>query len=240
MPRAFAIIAAMAVLAACQPAPDAAVETAGVEPGRTIAASPNPDSRDPGGPSVSGAGQVGTDPFIVVQDTRRGGAGTDVAWWLQDMDIRPNGQSVSGVSIEQLNAHRGEAAAPWCSANAISRASFRALSPATQAEIDQSMTDTVSANFAVRGANITGTGPQDAIVGAFQTCDGRIGSFLLITDRELDPNIVQLEEWLDSRGLIWVRARDGGLFVGSCFECDAEMRISLPAGAFPDFEGVRH
>lgn len=240
MPRSFAIIAATVVLAACQPAEKAGAETAKVEPGLTMAASPNSNSRDPGRPSVTGAGQVGRDPFIVVQDTRGGGTGTAVAWWLRDMDIRPTGRSVSGVSIEALNAHRGEASAPWCSANAVSRASFRASSPGTQAEIDQSMTDTASASFAIRGANITGTGPQDAVVGSFQTCDGRIGSFLLITDRDIRPHIVQLEEWLDWKGLIWVREREGGLFVGGCFECDAEMRISLPAGAFPDSQRVRH
>lgn len=240
MLRSLAIIGATAVLAACQPAADAGAQTAEVEPGLTMAVSSNANLTDVSGSSVSGASQVGTDPFIVVRDTRRGGPGAGVAWWLRDMDITPTGKSVSGVSITALNAHRGEASAPWCSANALSRASFRASSPGTQAEIDQSMTDTASANFAIRGANITGTGPQDAVVGAFQNCDGRIGSFLLITDREVRPNIIQLEEWPDSQGLIWVREREGGLFVGSCFECDSEMRIILPAGAFPHFKGARH
>ncbi len=240
MLRSLAIIGATVVLAACLPAADAGAETARAEPGLTTAVSSNANVMNVSGSSVSGAIQVGTDPFIVVRDTRRGGPGTGVAWWLRDMDVRPTGTSVSGVSITALNAHRGGGSAPWCSANALSRASFKASSPGTQAEIDQSMTDTASANFAIRGANITGTGPQDAVVGSFLTCDGRVGSFLLITDREVRPNIVQLEEWPDSQGLIWLRQREGGLFVGSCFECDSETRVSLPAGAFPDFQGVRH
>lgn len=240
MLRSFAIIAGAVALTACQPTASADDETAQGEPGLAIAASSSSTSGDLGSASTSGVGQVGTDPFIVVQDTRRGGPSDSVAWWLRDMDVRPTGQSVSGVSIEALNAHRGKASAPWCSANALSRTSFRASSPGTQAEIDQSMTDTASANFAVQGANITGTGPQDAVVGSFQTCDGQIGSFLLITDRENQPSVVQLEEWPDWKGLIRLQERDGGLFVSSCFECDAETRIDLPRGAFPDFQGVRH
>lgn len=240
MSRSLAIIAAAIALSACQSAANAETENAKVERGSTLAASPASHTSDLAESSVSNIGQVGTDPFIVVLDTRKGGPGSGVAWWLRDMDIRPTGKSVSGVSIDVLNAHRGEASAPWCSANAQSRDSFRASSPDTQAEIDQSMADTAYANFAVRGANITGEGLQDAVVGSFQSCEGQIGTFLLITDRVSRPNIVQLEEWPDFKGLIWVRERAGGLFVGSCFECDAEMRIDLPAGAFPNFQGVRH
>lgn len=227
------ILAAATVLAACQPSSGAASPN---EEEATVSSSPAAASSAPAAaaPAPSVNAQEGVDPFIVVQDTRRGGSGVNVAWWLRDMDVRPTGTLVSGVPIATLNAHRGGSETPWCAVNALSRRSFAAASGEVQAEIDQSMADTAAANFALHGANITGSGPQDAVVGAFKTCDGQVGSFLLITDRETRPGVVRLEEWPDWKGLIWLREREGGLYVGSCFECDAETRIALPAGAFPD------
>lgn len=223
------LLTAATLLAACQPASETAAST------KTEAAAPASSAAPAAtAPAAAPSGQEGTDPFIVVRNTRRGGDGSGVAWWLRDMDIRPDGTLVSGVSIAALNAHRGGAKTPWCAANALSRQSFTAESSGVRAEIDQSMADTAAANFAIHGVNITGTGPQDGVVGAFKTCDGQVGSFLLITDRETRPNIVRLEEWPDSKGLIRLQERDDGLFVSSCFECDAEERIRLPEGAFPD------
>lgn len=226
------LLTAAAVLAACQPGSETAASA------RTEAAAPSSSVATPATTTpasvATASPQEGRDPFVVVRNTRRGGSGEGVAWWLRDMDVDPDGGAVSGVSIAALNAHRGAGKTPWCAANAMSRSSFTSESSAVRAEIDQSMADTAAANFAIHGVNITGSGPQDGVVGAFETCDGQVGSFLLITDRETRPNIVRLEEWSDWKGLIRLQERDDGLFVSSCFECDAELRIDLPEGAFPD------
>jgi hypothetical protein len=229
--RSFLLVTAT-LLAACQPgsetAPSARAETTAPPSAAVAPAATGPAAAMPS------AAQEGADPFVVVRATRRGGSAEGVAWWLRDMDVRPTGAVVSGVSMAALNAHRGRGKAPWCAANAMSRRSFTADSAEVRGEIDQSMADTAAADFDIHGANITGSGPQDAVVGAFRTCDGQVGAFLLITDRENRPNVVQLEEWPDWKGLIRLQERDDGLFVSSCFECDAEQRINLPEGAFPD------
>lgn len=161
------------------------------------------------------------DPFIFVLPTRHGGSrdGAGVAWWLKDASIRPQGQAVSGVSMAALNDHRGDMAPNrWCFASPLSRNSFASSDRAIQADIDESMSDPATANFAVSGA-FTGGEPLDAVVGNYQSCDGAVGAFLLITDRSAERRIVFLEEWENWKGLIWLRHQDDALVVGSCFEC---------------------
>ena len=51
------------------------------------------------------------DPFIFPLTTdQNGNSGRGLAWWLRDSIIRPTSTLVSGISVAELNRHRGEAA----------------------------------------------------------------------------------------------------------------------------------
>lgn len=167
-------------------------------------------------PLPAAAQQAPASPFIYVLPAPTDG---NVAWWLNTSIIRPMGTVVSGVSVDRLNAHREDAATgPWCFADALSNRSFASPVREIQLEIDASMADGAVANFAVSGA-FTGGMMLDAVVGNYETCDGHVGAFILITDRAPTPDIVYLDEWENWRGLIWLRHGDDALVVGSCFEC---------------------
>lgn len=169
------------------------------------------------------------DPFIFVLPMNDDGSGdgSGLAWWLKGAVIRPMGSAVSGVDVEALNGWRGDSARNrWCFASPLSRNSFVSPDRAIQADIDASMSDAVTANFAVSGS-FSGQGEMDAVVGNYQSCEGDVGAFLLITDRSASPSIVFLEEWENWQGLIWLQEEGDALLVGSCFECDHVERLSF-------------
>jgi hypothetical protein len=157
-------------------------------------------------------------PFIVVQADDGSGPSND-AWWVRTMTIRPTGTAVSGVPFQILNGQLSEYDAPWCFAEAQTPKAFVGETPEIQAEIDRSMTESETATFAAHG-RFTLAGRQTAVVGSFQTCQGDVGAFLLITDDAPTPNLVYLHKWDDWKGLIWLHQTDDELSVGSCFECD--------------------
>jgi len=161
------------------------------------------------------------DPFVFVLPMSDDGSGdgSGLAWWLKGAVIRPMGLAVSGVSVATLNEHRGDTAPNrWCFASPLSRNSFVSPDRAIQADIDASMSNVATANFAVSGT-FAGRDERDAVVGNYQSCDGSVGAFLLITDRSTTPTIVFLDEWENWKGLIWLQREDDALVVGSCFEC---------------------
>lgn len=171
-------------------------------------------------PIVANANSAGpNDPFIFATGLSEDGTpSTNEAWWLRFMVIRPMGTSVSGVTLARINEKRGMAATEWCFADALSSKSFASVHREVQIEIDQSMSNKESANFAVSGP-FTGGETLDAVVGNYETCHGQKGAFLLITDRSPMPKIVHLDEWENWRGLIWLRHEGDSLHVGSCFDC---------------------
>lgn len=160
------------------------------------------------------------DPFIFPLTTdENGNPGTGLAWWLRDSIIRPTSTIVSGVSVADLNRHRGEIAEPWCYASELTSRSFSSPFRAVQAEIDKTFSDHTDATFRV-AADFTGDGrTEDAVVGNYETCGGQVGVFTLITDRAEPRRIVFLDERTGWKGLIWLRQEGDALVVGGCFEC---------------------
>ena len=161
------------------------------------------------------------DPFVFATSLSGDGVGIskNEAWWLRFIVVRPMGTSVSGVSLASINQHRsGAASSEWCFADVLTPRSFTSNLREVQIEIDRSMADSESANFAVSGP-FTGAEMLDAVVGNYETCHGQQGAFLLITDRSPTPKIVYFNEWEDWKGLIWLRQEGDALHVGSCFGC---------------------
>lgn len=161
------------------------------------------------------------DPFIFVLPTNGDGTGdgSGFAWWLKGSIIRPMGLAVSGVSLSTLNEHRGDTAPNrWCFASPLTRKSFVSPDRDIQMDIDVSMSNLAVANFEVSGT-IAGQDNLDAVVGNYQSCDGSLGAFVLITDRSSKPSIVFLDEWENWKGLIWLQREGDALVVGSCFDC---------------------
>lgn len=161
------------------------------------------------------------DPFVFATSLSGEGVGIskNEAWWLRFLVIRPMGTSVSGVPLASINQQRpGDASSEWCFADALTPKSFTSNLRDVQIEIDRSMADSESANFAVSGP-FTGDEMLDAVVGNYETCHGQQGAFLLITDRSATPKIIYFNEWENWKGLIWLRLEGDALHVGSCFEC---------------------
>ncbi len=160
------------------------------------------------------------DPFIFPLTTdRNGNSGQGLAWWLKDSIIRPTSTVVSGISVAELNRHRGEMEEPWCFASELTARSFSSPFRAVQAEIDETFSNHADATFRVSG-DLTGDGqPEDAVVGNYETCGGQVGVFTLITTRTEPRRVMFLDERTGWKGLIWLRREADALVVGGCFEC---------------------
>lgn len=168
------------------------------------------------GSAGTASAQSNQSPFIHVLPLAKDG---NVAWWLKSQIVRPMDTAVSGVSVDRLNAKRGDSAPNrWCFVAALRNDAFTSADRATQVEMDTYLSNRQVANFAVSGA-FTGGEMLDAVVGNSESCDGSVGAFILITDRASTPNIVHLDEWDNWKGLIWLQHEDDALVVGSCFDC---------------------
>jgi hypothetical protein len=171
----------------------------------------------------------GQDPFVFVGELR-GGARPDpanTAWHLRPMSIRPTGKSVGGFSLAAINAARALEerrrkvlpAGRWCFANALSERSYSSPSPAVQREIARSFRDNPQYRFALRG-RFTGAGEMLALVGHFQACGGKIGSFILVIDRSgARPRIAYVDALPYESGLQIMRLVNGNITISTCFAC---------------------
>ena len=171
---------------------------------------------------ASTAAEASSAPFVFVED-KVDKSGLGLAWWAQGAVIRPMGKQVSGVTLKRLNEKLSDGT--WCYADAFSTSSFISTSRRVQAEIDSTMREARSSLFKVSGP-FTGGSELDAVVGSYEGCDGTVGNFVLITDRaQPQPNVVFLEPFPRWRGLAWIRYEEGGLTIGSCFECGHADRL---------------
>jgi len=167
---------------------------------------------------------IGRDPFVFVYDADENGrSGSGLAWWLLKSTIRPTGTTIAGLTLEQLNAKLEDPMMKWCFVSAFTPASFVSPSRRVQSEIDGSLPRRGASIFRTSGA-FTGDVTQDAIVGSYETCDGAIGAFLLITTRA-EPAIVYLDAFPEWQGLMWMSNEDDGIAISSCFECGHRQKL---------------
>ena len=118
------------------------------------------------------------------------------AWYRKTIIARPSGNIVSGVSVKDINVYLSLNGrdSTWCYANALTRTSFTSIEESIRSEIDEDMWwGEDSPSFQASGV-FTGRGKQNAIVGIFEDCNGRQGSFILITDRSQPKKIVFIKE----------------------------------------------
>jgi hypothetical protein len=143
-------------------------------------------------------------------------------WWHKNINARPNGKTVFGVSISDLNKYNTLQGrdSNWCFANTLTRKSFTSPDQSLRAEIDETMWDENLSGFQASGV-FTGQGQQDAVVGIFEDCSGAQGSFILITDRSQPKKIVYLEFTEGSAGFVWLKKSKfgDGLILGTCLYC---------------------
>lgn len=171
------------------------------------------------------------DPFVFVEDRDdKGASGEGLAWWLLESKIRPTGKSVSGVTLDHLTKAADDPTSKWCHATAFTPASFVSSSRRVQAEIEETFRKHQGALFRATGA-FTGVAVEDAVVGNYETCDGAVGAFLLITDRaKPTPNIIYLKSFPEWQGLIWIEHEGDALRLSSCFECGHVERLYYDKG----------
>jgi hypothetical protein len=169
------------------------------------------------GSQVTPAQAQGRDPFVFVSDVDENGRdGTGFAWWLLRKTYRPTAAMVSGVSLARINAHLGAAAGDWCYIQEVTERSFVAPGRAVQTQINETFQRhprPFRATLTVAPAS-----QLDAAVGAYETCGGEAGLFILITDRAQAPQIMLLDVFEDW-DFAWIRTDGETLFASSCFEC---------------------
>jgi hypothetical protein len=157
-----------------------------------------------------------SDPFVTVTPSLEGSANR--AFWILEMQSRPTGTSVAGLTLAQINAALGRRDARWCAADAFTAASFSSPDPAVRAEID----DYLRGAGDIFRATTTMTGvPVLAVVGNYRSCAGVTAPFLLLVDQNGQvPRIVFVRLFTDWTPFIALRRNGNTLVVGSCLECD--------------------
>lgn len=154
------------------------------------------------------------DPFVTVKPV----AG-NVAFWIMEMESRPTGGLVAGLTLNQLNAALPRAEARWCAADALTANSFASTHPAVRAEIRQYLAGP-DGDFFRTTTGMTGR-PLLALVGNYRSCAGAVAPFLLLVDNRAHvPRIVYVRTFPDWTPFIAMRADDNRLIVSSCLECD--------------------
>lgn len=150
-------------------------------------------------------------------------------WWHKNINARPNGKTVFGVAISDLNSHINLQGGDgiWCFANTLTRKSFTSPDQSLRAEIDETMWDENLSGFQASGA-FTGQGQQDAVVGIFEDCNGLQGNFILITDRSQPKKIVYLKFSVNSPAFVWIKKSKVGdsLILVDCLGCGSWSELS--------------
>jgi hypothetical protein len=130
------------------------------------------------------------------------------AWWLR-ASFNPTGSEVRGIAVKHIRPN-------WCSASEFTHENMKDLLAMEQA--GQTMKE-AGLSFAVTGNFDRTKTKQVALVGVYQECGGKKGSFLLIVDegtskvRYLDP--VPGDEQFAAVG-----ANKNDIIFTSCLECD--------------------
>ncbi|HTU09834.1 MAG TPA: hypothetical protein VMG08_02955 [Allosphingosinicella sp.] len=169
------------------------------------------------------------DPFVTVSPTADGSTG--LAWWLLDMNSRPKGTTVAGITLAQINAALGAGEPRWCAADVLTPASFTSPDPAVRAEIAQSVTGPAGSIFSAT-TRMTGV-PLTAVVGNYLACDGGVAPFvLLVQPAATGATLVYVRGYFGWTPFIAVRADANRLIVSSCLECDHAEILTYRAGRF--------
>ena len=167
--------------------------------------------------ACAAAPAAASDPFVTIKPPA-GGAG-NLAFWIMEMESRPTGASVAGVPVAQFNASLGRGAMPWCTADALTAASFSSSDPAVRSEIRQYLSGP-DGNIFRATTRMTGV-PLLALVGNYRTCSGEAAPFLLLVDpSRARPRVAYLRVFPDWTPFIALQADGNRLIVGSCLECD--------------------
>ena len=157
-----------------------------------------------------------SDPFITIASAREGG---NSAFWIMEMDSRPTGSSVAGLTLAQINAALGRTGPRWCAADAFTRTSFASSDPAVRAELGQYLGGPDGDMFRTT-TRMTGV-PALALVGNFRSCAGATAPFLLLVDQSRSvPRIAYVRAFAGWTPFIALRADGNRLIVSSCLECD--------------------
>ncbi|HYD12987.1 MAG TPA: hypothetical protein VEC11_09080 [Allosphingosinicella sp.] len=166
---------------------------------------------------LAAAPALAADPFVTVKPPAEGPANS--AFWILDMESRPDGSSVAGLPLAQLNNAQGRAGPRWCAADPLTAASFASTDPAVSAEIRQYLGGP-DGNIFRATTRMTGA-PVLALVGNYRTCNGEAAPFLLLVDQsQRRPRVVYIRSFPDWTPFIALRADGNRLVVSSCLECD--------------------
>lgn len=148
-------------------------------------------------------------PFISMADTRQSD------WWL-GAEFHPFGQVVRGKPIKSINA-------TWCSANEFERELF----PKNMLRSDhRGYYDQLGAilkdgrSFSVTG-KFDGVRQLTALVGVYESCDKKTGTFLLLLDMgKRNTPVVFLKEY-DEQFFAYLQPnKKNELILWDCYECD--------------------
>jgi hypothetical protein len=160
---------------------------------------------------------VAADPFVTVRPPSDGPANS--AFWILDMESRPTGRLVAGLTLEQINGALPRTEPRWCAADALTANSFYSADSAVRAEISRYLTGP-DGNIFRTETRITGL-PALALVGNARTCAGATVPFLLVVDHRAHvPRVLYVRSFADWTPFIALRADGARLIVGSCLECD--------------------
>jgi hypothetical protein len=140
------------------------------------------------------------------------------AWWLRAR-FHPFETEVRGIPVQAIRK-------TWCKASEFRRDLFP-----KDLDIDDGL------SFAIDGSFDGSKNRQTALVGAYETCDGVSGTFLLILDRlRQGPSAIRFvnERKTDHQFAILRSQRDSSIMMWHCMSCDdgAQLKWSRPKHRF--------
>ena len=129
------------------------------------------------------------------------------AWWLRTR-YHPFGKEVRGIPATKIRGN-------WCKANEFRKELF----PKKLAADFEGRNSPFASDGSFDGSRT----PQTALVGAYETCAGKRGVFLLIVNRPAGkpPAVIFVEEIPGEREFAAVETfKDGAIVMLHCLECD--------------------
>ena len=152
---------------------------------------------------LMGGARAASNDFVTVRPEP-----SSYAWWLR-ADFHPFETQVRGIAVKQIRA-------TWCKATEFRPELFP---PDLAKDFKQPGVDIAfSFDRSFDGSKV----PQTALVGVYEGCDGRRGSFLLVLARlpGKPPTVRFVQEFPDNPFGILAATRDGTIAVFHCLECD--------------------